>query len=324
VYRVRIDSFRYHRAEMILFRFGLGLVFLMTAMWRIPVSHAATGHLLVDCESGHILLSKNPEEARPIASLTKIAAVLVALEWAEATGTPLSTPVPIPAKALSGGANPLGLRAGDSVPLEAAFFAAMMASDNTSTYAFAEWIGARMGSSEKTAAGVERFVESMNGLADRLGMEKTRFVTPHGLEGTDGRSGVSTAVDVARLALAALDHSGLLRYASEVSREVVLLRAGKPLSATLVNTNELTGSRGIDGLKTGTTRQAGPCLVVTATRDLPSGGTTRSRRLVVVLLNSEDRFREAVLLLNEGWTACESWLAAGGEIGNQCLRKPGK
>lgn len=286
-------------------------------------AHSASSHLVVDHESGHVLVSKVADEPRAVASLTKIAAVLVGLEWSGAEGAALSTLVPVPAEALSGGANPLGLQAGDEVSLETAFFAAMMASDNTSTHAFAEWIGSRLDGKGAPGSGVERFVERMNRLAVRIGMSDTRFVTPHGLEDAQGNAGVSTASDVGRLSLAALDHPELLRFASGKEREVGFLRKGKTVTVRLVNTNELAGSRGIDGLKTGTTRRAGSCLVVTATRDLALGGAIRPTRLVVVLLDSEDRFREAVLLLNAAWPACEAWLARGGVPGNQCLRKQG-
>lgn len=292
------------------------LGFLMTT-----ISHAATSHLVIDHGSGQVLLAKEAETPRAIASLTKIAAVLVALEWSEEKGVALSTSVTVPTAALSGGANPLGLQAGDEVSLETAFFAAMMASDNTSTHAFAEWIGRQMEGAAEAGAGVDRFVARMNELAGRLGMARTRFVTPHGLD-PEGTGGVSTATDVGRLVIAALDHPGLLRFASEKEREVAFSRKGRSVSVRLVNTNELVGSRGIDGLKTGTTRRAGPCLVVTATKDLSVGGTTQPRRLIIIVLDSTDRFREAVLLLNEGWTASSAWLEGGATAGNECLRKP--
>jgi D-alanyl-D-alanine carboxypeptidase (penicillin-binding protein 5/6) len=305
------------------FRFRFVLLFPIVISMMESATHAASSHLVVDHESGHVLISKAADEPRAIASLTKIAAVLVALEWSGAEGVALTTLLPVPPGAISGGANPLGLQAGDEVSLETAFFAAMMASDNTSTHAFAEWIGSRLDRKGAPGSGVDRFVERMNRLAVRIGMSATRFVTPHGLEDSQGNAGVSTASDVGRLSLAALDHPELLRFASGKEREVGFLRKGKTVTARLVNTNELAGSRGIDGLKTGTTRRAGPCLVVSASRDLAVGGVVRPRRLVVVLLDAEDRFREAVLLLNQGWPACEAWVATGGVPGNQCLRKEG-
>lgn len=290
-------------------------------MMMVPSSpKAAEAWLVADQATGHVLDAKEAETPRQVASLVKIAAALVVLEWVEANGgDPTAHSVVVPREALRGGANPLGLREGDDVPVDTALYAAMMASDNTSTYALAEAIGRRM---EATGdSGVTVFVARMNGLATRLGMARTRFVNPHGLdEGTD--FGVSTASDIARLAIHAHDRPDFLRYASEKERNVSFRREGRRVEIRLVNTNELVGSRGIDGMKTGTTRRSGPCLVVTATRDLQIGGDLVNRRLVGVVLDSEDRFREAVLLLDRAWPACASWLGSGGGVDpKQRLRK---
>lgn len=272
-----------------------------------------------------MLLSKEADAPRAVASLTKIAAVLAALEWLDESGEGPDLRIPVPPEAVAGGANPLGLRAGDELTLETAFAAAMMASDNTSTHAFAEAVGRRIDPAARPGEGVAVFVARMNRLAERLGSTGTRFVNPHGLDGGGGEAGVSTARDVARLALAALDRPDFLPLAAAKEREVSFLRGGRRIEVRLLNTNELVGTRGIDGLKTGTTRRSGPCLVVTATRRPVEGGggagNSRERRLVAVLLDSGDRFGEAVALLDEAWRACERWLAGGGGAGNECLRK---
>lgn len=266
-------------------------------------------HLVAEHSTGRILLAKNETQPRQVASLTKIASVLLALEWCEETTIdPAKWSFTVPAAAIRGGANPLGLTAGDELTLETGLFAAMMASDNTSAHAFAEAIGREMMPGVEVGKGVDVFVERMNRLAARLGMKDTHFVNPHGLdEGTE--KGVSTAADLALLALGAIDRPGFLRYGGERERQVSFLRNGTEVRVKLTNTNELVASRGIDGLKTGTTRLSGPCLIATATRDLPINGSVVARRLVVIVLNAEDRFREAVLLLDQGWSA----LASGGE-----------
>ncbi len=271
---------------------------------------AAEAWLVADHASGHVLEAKGEDEPRQAASLVKMAAVLVALEWTDANGgDPAAHEISVPEAALRGGANPLALQAGDEVPLDTALYAAMMASDNTSTYAMAESLGRRMDPAAES--GVAVFVARMNSLAARLGMAKTRFVNPHGLD-EGAELGVSTASDLARLAIHALDRADFLRYGSEREREVAFRRGETRIAVRLVNTNKLVGSRGIDGMKTGTTRRAGPCLVASATRDLGIGEQTVNRRLVAVVLNSEDRFRDAVLLLDRAWPACVSWLESGG------------
>jgi len=272
---------------------------------------AADSHLVVDHASGHVLDAKDADIPRQVASLTKIASAVVLLEWIEESGVdPATWLVTVPQEALRGGANPLVLRAGDEISLETGLFAAMMASDNTSTHAMAAAVGRAI--DPRAEDGVAVFVSRMNELARRLGMASTRFVNPHGLdEGSD--LGVSTAADLARLAIHFHDRADAVKYCGEKERNVVVLHAGKRIEKRLVNTNELVGSRGIDGTKTGTTRRSGPCLVASATRDLMVGDTTSQQRLVVVVLNAEDRFREAVLLLDRAWPACAEWLAAGGE-----------
>lgn len=279
---------------------------------------AAESHLVVEVSDGGILVAKNESQPRQVASLTKIASALVALEWCiEQSVDPGKWSFAVPSAAIRGGANPLGLKAGDQLSLETGLYAAMMASDNTSTHAFAEAMGREMIPGTEAGKGVGVFVERMNALAARLGMKDTHFVNPHGLDEA-AEKGVSTAADLGRLALAAIERPGFLDYASAPERTVSFLRGDQSVSVKLTNTNELVGSRGIDGMKTGTTRLSGPCLIATATRDLPIGGVTATRRLLVVVLDAEDRFREAVLLLDQGWSA----LASGGESDpKQRLRK---
>ncbi len=283
--------------------------------------HGAGSHLVVEHGSGRILLTRNQSQPRQVASLTKIAAVIVALEWcAVASVDPAEWTFTVPDAAIRGGANPLALRGGDLLSLRTALFAAMMASDNTSTHAFAEAIGRRLVPETPDGGGVPVFVEKMNALAARLGMDDTRFVNPHGLD-EGAAKGVSTAADLGKLALAAIDTPGFLDYGAGKEIVVPFQRHGGKVEVRLVNTNELVGSRGVDGMKTGTTRLSGPCLVATATRPAPggaAGAAGREERLIVVVLDAEDRFREAVLLLHEGWARLD---AGGGDGAKERLRK---
>ena len=73
-------------------------------------------------------------------------------------------------------------------------------------------------------------------------------------------------------------------------------------------------------MKTGTTNAAGPCLSVCMDRDplvrtKPDGSKGATpRRLVVVVLNSPDRFNHARGLLRQGWAIYDEWLAAGAPV----------
>jgi len=278
---LRLFSFQVF--TIITYMHGVRTICLLLGMLAMRGT-AGECHLVADYATGRILLSKNGNQPRQVASLTKIASVLSAIEWCGETGIdPANWSFTVPAAAIRGGANPLGLKAGDELTLEAALFAAMMASDNTSAHALAEAIGREMSPTSDAGKGIDVFVERMNGLAARLGMKDTRFVNPHGLD-EGAEKGVSTASDLTRLALAAIERPGFLRYGSEREQEVSFLRNGAEVRVKLTNTNELVASRGIDGMKTGTTRLSGPCLIATATRDLPVDGTMAPRRLVVVVV----------------------------------------
>lgn len=297
---------------------------ILSQMNFVPPSHSedAAAFVLVDHGTGEVLLSKNGDAPRQIASLTKIASTLVILEWMKKTDRdPATLRVRVPKEAIRGGANPLGLMAGDEITIETGLFAAMMASDNTSMHTLAEAVGDQMIAGGESVSGIQRFVDRMNQLSESIGLKHTRFVNPHGLDET-GEKGVSCAFDVARLALYAEDLPDFRRYAAERERKVSIFRGGRELSVDLKSTNELLGSRGIDGTKTGTTRLAGACLVVTATRDLLEDGRPVPHRLVAVILDSPDRFREAVLLLDKGWNLLA---ARSGEAGKgnpkESLRK---
>src|SRR5206468_11920185 len=89
-----------------------------------------------------------------------------------------------------------------------------------------------------------------------------------------------------------------------------------PQGFLLRNTNELLGVDNIDGVKTGTTRRAGQCVIVSAARAPESvqqgeKHTITPRRISVVVLGAADRFGAARSLLNDGWARYDQWAAQG-------------
>lgn len=261
---------------------------------------AAESSIVVDGQSGRVLASHRAETPRAIASLTKIATVIVALEWARENNADLAATMNVTSTAMASGANPLGLQKGDLLPLDSALAAAMMASDNSSALVIAESIGAYFAPETSGPDASAAFVSRMNELADKLVMRDTHFVNPHGLDTADV-AGHSCASDLAILARHAYAIPELLQYASSKERPVTFYREGQTKTVRLLNTHELIGSRGVDGLKTGTTLAAGPCLITSA-HGGDEGGRS-DQRLIVVVLGSQNRFRETVLLLDKGWKA---------------------
>ncbi|MCO6452323.1 MAG: D-alanyl-D-alanine carboxypeptidase [Caldilineales bacterium] len=225
---------------------------------------AARSAILVDDSSGEKLWGKDENAALPMASTTKMMTALVALE----TLSPDQV-VTVPQAALIGDAS-MGLQAGDGVTVETLLYGALLPSGNDAAMTLA-----------LAAAGTtEAFVERMNARAADWGLTQTHFENPHGL---DEPGHISSATDLAGLARQVLD--------SPVLAKIVATPQTTQQGYALTSTNELlTTYPGANGVKTGTTDEAGQVLVAAATR---RGGSPLS-----VVLNSPDRFAESARLLD--------------------------
>jgi serine-type D-Ala-D-Ala carboxypeptidase (penicillin-binding protein 5/6) len=295
-------------------------------------AQTAGAYVIADQTTGYVLDAYKGYEKRQIASLTKIATGKVVLDWASTTGTDLAQQVVIPPQVIedAGGVNPMGLQPNDLISYRDLLYAALMQSDNTAATTLAYYVGGALrpagGERMRELGAVEVFVSQMNALARRLGMERTLFVNPHGLEPRKGLQPYSTALDMARLTAYAMKDAAFRFYVSQKERKVAFNRGGQPLQYLLRNTNELVGTEGIDGVKTGRTAKAGDCIIISAQRDpevTQQGGTTlvTPRRLNIVILGATDRIAAANQLLSRGWTVYDQWAAAGRPAGNQAVRQ---
>lgn len=285
-------------------------------------------HIVVDFHSKKILSARNAAATRQVASLTKIATAMVALDWAAATGTDLGAVATVPASAAAiGGPNQMGLRPGDGITLRDALYCAVIGSDNWAAETVANHVGSDlMRRSRRGARGgpVGEFVRQMNNLAKKHGAENTRFTNPHGM---DHASPVphSCAADIARLAIYAMGKPSFTFFCRQAEREVAVLSREGSRKFMVKNTNKLLGTDGIDGVKTGMTTKAGGCLAISAGkeslfRELPDGRTkVTPRRLVVVVLGSPDRFGASRALLARGWDQFAAW-----DAGGRVVRDPGE
>lgn len=240
-----------------------------------PVS--ATGAVLWDPADERMLWGREPAVPRPMASTTKIMTVLLAVE----AGT-LDDEVTVSARAADTGRVPggasLGLREGQRLPMRDLLAGLMLRSGNDAAVAVAEHV-----------AGTEpAFVERMNARAADLGLRATNFLNASGL--TDDPAHRASPLDLARLAVVALEHDPIAAWSAAASVD-------NPTFGHIVNRNELlTVYPGATGVKTGYTSLAGRCLVASAERD--------GRRLVSVVLGSDDHFSDSATVLDHGF---EDW-----------------
>lgn len=277
----------------------------------------ASAWVIADSTTGVVLDSSNATRRLQVGSITKIATAMVLLDWVTAKGGSLSELATVPDTiAPLASPNSIGLQVGDRISLRDALYASMMQSDNQAAETIAVHVGRQLGGGDNDRAAADYFVAQMNALSRKLGMRSTRFLNAHGLDDLEGPTPYSTAGDVALLANYAVGHSGFTFYTSQKDRKISWNTAtGELASAQLKNTNELLGGL-IDGMKTGTTRKAGPCVVVSAAKRPESRQEGEQfiinpRRVTVVVLGSPTRFDTARSLLDRGWELLDEWAAAG-------------
>ena len=240
--------------------------------------------MLFDVGTGRVLWRHNPQRRLPIASLTKLMTALVIVERHDPHER-----VRITRRATRTPGSAIGvLPKGKKVQLEALLNGLLLVSGNDAAVALAQ----------HSAGTVPAFVDAMNERATELGLECTRFSTPHGLKDTGNRS---CAADLAALARIDL-HLRRIRRIARRDRAILKfpIEGGRLF---LYNNNPLMrqGYKGVTGLKTGYTRRAGRSIVTTVRRgDVELG---------VVLLRSYDPATQARKLLERGFKSLRSPIA---------------
>lgn len=241
-------------------------------------SITADAAVLMDAGTGQVLYGKNLHQPRPIASTTKIMTALLALE-----GGDLKTVATVSQHAAAVGESSIHLEAGEKLSLEQLLYGALVRSGNDACVAIAEQI----------AGSEQNFVRLMNEKAFLLGAENTNFCNTNGLPAAEHKS---TAYDLAVLARYAINNPVFNKI---VCTRGIVLSGPDARERHLSNTNQLLWSyEGADGIKTGTTNAAGQCLVASATRG--------ERRLISVVLHSDNRYKDSISLLNYGFANYES------------------
>jgi D-alanyl-D-alanine carboxypeptidase (penicillin-binding protein 5/6) len=299
--------------------------FLAALLAMACAAHAAESYIIIDNQTGKVLESRKAREKLPVASLTKVATALVVLDWASLNNADLSQTVDIPPVALvDSSVNPIGFLAGDRLSLRDLVYCALLASDNISARTLAHHIGSRIPNPSGLQP-IENFVAQLNALARTLGMQRTLFLNPSGFDSIDrGKIPHSTAEDMARLARHAQNDAGFAFYVAQRTRQIHIHRGGQDFPYEIKNTNDLLGREGIDGVKTGRTRRAGDCLIVSSERPPESrreGETVlvTPRRITVVLLRSPDRFADGLGLIRHGWGLYDQWAAEGRPVKKDTL-----
>jgi D-alanyl-D-alanine carboxypeptidase (penicillin-binding protein 5/6) len=237
---------------------------------------SARAAILMDVVSGRILYAKDEKEKLPMASTTKIVTAITAIESGN-----LQDIVTASMKAQNTGGSSIYLQAGERLSLEDLLYGLMLQSGNDAAVAIAEHVG----------GSVNGFARMMNEKAAEIGAFNSNFVNPHGL---DTHNHYTTAEDLGRIAAYALRNDVFSKIVSTKQKRIPWW--GRDYCRVLKNKNKLLWSvKGGDGVKTGYTRNAGRCLVSSATRD--------GWQLVAVVLNCGSMWEESTNLLEYGFSA---------------------
>lgn len=225
----------------------------------------ATSAIMIEASSGKILFEKNSHEKLAPASMTKMMSMLLIVEAVEDDIISWDQKVTVSENASGMGGSQILLETGEQMTVEDLFKGVAIMSGNDAVVALAE-----------TVAGTEdEFVKMMNKRAKELGLKDSVFKNPHGL---DDANHYSSAYDMSLIAKELVKHERVLKYTSTYED---YLRKGTDRELWLTNTNKLTRFySGVDGLKTGYTKEAGYCLTATAKRD--------GMRIITVVMGEPD------------------------------------
>ncbi len=255
----------------------------------IPEMSDVRNGILVDADSGNVMWSLSPYEAVPIASMTKMMTLMVALEQIKARGLSLNEMVTVSRTAVLVKPTIAGLKPNDQIPLGTLLQSMIVKSANDCALTTAEFFGG--GDSSK-------FIAMMNAAASQLGLKHSFYSNPHGLPEKKSRNdNRGSCEDIAILSIA------LMRYPEAREwvglKEVTFKNDGPKGPVRFLNHNRLLRSRqcpGVDGIKTGFTQRAGFCIAASCERN--------GKRLIAVVAGcSSQRSRDELVkkLFNWGY-----------------------
>lgn len=169
----------------------------------------------------------------------------------------------------------MGLVEGEQMSIQNLLYGLMLPSGNDAAFVLAS----------NYPGGYHSFVKKMNEKAKELYLYNTHFVDPAGYDDAN----YTTAQDLARLAAYAMTNTMFRKIVS--TKHILVFNTQKTIPHDLTNLNELLGMKGIEGVKTGFTNEAGEVLV--------TAYDYQGKMYIIVVLNSSDRFGDTEKVIND-------------------------
>ena len=230
---------------------------------------SAHSYILMDELTGRVLLSKDKDSKRLIASITKIMTSVLAIESGK-----LDDVVLVDSSIKKAYGSGIYIEEGEEISLKDLLYGLMLRSGNDAAEMIANYVG----------GSTEEFVKMMNSKAKEIGMKNTIFYNPSGLPTPSGN--YSSVYDMALLTRYAMKY--------DIYREIVSTKKYRVTTnkKTYIwnNKNKLLRYDYITGGKTGYTEESGRTLVSSATID--------NMRLIVVTIRDSDDWNTHIELYN--------------------------
>lgn len=221
------------------------------------ITVAAKAALLVDGDTGQVLLDQNAHKELYPASITKCMTTLLVLQAVDQGKLKLDQVITASQSAidlLTSDSSNAGIKVGEQLTVEQLLYCVMVKSANEACYILAETV----------SGSVDAFVEDMNAEAKRLGCDSTHFVNPCGLQDPEH---YTSAWDIYLITKEAMKYSMFMTLAG--TKEYTIPATNLSEQRKFHTTNYMLDAWGATGylypyakgIKTGHTSDAGYCLV---------------------------------------------------------------
>jgi serine-type D-Ala-D-Ala carboxypeptidase (penicillin-binding protein 5/6) len=262
---------RYYVFQMKVQEFPVKITNDQYPIFRSPINSniSAKAIVVMDKDSKVVLFSKNPKLLFSMASTTKIMTAITALDYFKMND------ILTVKKEKVEGVN-VGFAVGEKLFFKDILYAMLLPSGNDAALAIAQ----------NYPGGERAFVEKMNEKAKALHLVNTNFADSIGLE--DSRD-YATPLDLAQLTSVALENKTFAKIVATKNWEIADVAGVNKYSLT--NLNQLLGIHGVNGVKTGYTTEAGQVLITSKKEG--------EHTLVIVVMDSQDRFSDTKELLNQ-------------------------
>ena len=244
----------------------------------------AKAAIIVETNTGRIIYEKNSTEENYPASVTKVLTAIIVIEKCHFDDIATASETAI--ESVPEGYVTAPLSIGEEMRIEDLLYALMLKSANDAAYVLAEHVG----------GSIEGFAEIMNQKAEEIGCKDTHFINPNGIH--DDKH-YTTAYDMYLISNYAMKNEEFVKIVSTYEYTLPATNKYEDEDRVMKNTNSFVNpdssyyNKNVRGIKTGTTTQAGNCLIADVARD--------GLEFITVLFGADDsngRFYETEKMIN--------------------------